>query len=91
MLLSNEGEMFFKPTCIGTASSRDYAVKNCSRIPLKFEWKMMSKDANMLTVSPMTGVIHPNESQVSYFVSIFSFPDKTIKNYLRCALILLPI
>ena len=60
--------MFFKPTCIGTASHRHYAVKNVSRIPLKFEWRMKHADANVLSVSPTTGVIHPNENQVNELI-----------------------
>ena len=65
VLLENDGVMYFKPTCVGIPSTRQYAVKNVSRIPLKFEWKMNNADANLLTVVPSTGVIHPNESQVN--------------------------
>ena len=65
VLLDNKGLLFFKPTCVGTASQRKYAVKNVSRIPLCFEWKLKHADGQLLTVEPSSGIIQPNESQVS--------------------------
>ena len=35
VLLDTQGEMYFKPTYIGAASYRSYAIKNVSRIPLR--------------------------------------------------------
>ena len=67
VLLENKGVMYFKPTCVGTASLQQYAVKNVSRIPLSFEWMLRCEDAKVLTVLPRTGIIQPNESQVSYW------------------------
>ena len=64
VLLENQGELYFKPTCVGTSSTRQYYVKNTSRIPLQFEWKMKSWDADLLTVVPESGVIRPGEKQV---------------------------
>ena len=62
--LDDDGVMYFKPTCIGTGSIRKYAVKNISRIPLHFEWKMNHADEKLLSVVPATGLIQPNQSQV---------------------------
>ena len=64
VLLGNEGIMYFKPTCIGTTSTRQYCVQNQSRIPLRFEWKMTYAEKQALKVEPETGVILPNENQV---------------------------
>lgn len=64
VLLDNGGQMYFKPTCVGTSSTRKYAVKNISRIPLCFEWKFKHVDAKLLSVEPSSGMIQPNESQV---------------------------
>ncbi|XP_064598008.1 LOW QUALITY PROTEIN: cilia- and flagella-associated protein 65-like [Liolophura sinensis] len=61
--LESEGVMYLKPTCMGTFSFRTYSVKNVSRIPLRFEWKMKHADAQLLSVTPDTGLIQPNETQ----------------------------
>lgn len=62
-LLDTQGEMYFKPTYIGAASHRSYAIKNVSRIPLRFEWKFRFADKHLLKVTPECGIIQPNESQ----------------------------
>ena len=64
VFLENTGSLYFKPTCVGTESVRVYPVKNVSRIPLRYEWKMTHKDAENLTVEPSCGIIQPNENQV---------------------------
>ncbi|XP_071101269.1 cilia- and flagella-associated protein 65-like isoform X1 [Haliotis cracherodii] len=63
VLMDSDGVMFFKPTCVGTASKRTYSIKNVSRIPLRFEWKLNNADSKLLKVQPDCGIIHPNESQ----------------------------
>jgi len=65
VLLDNNGVMFFKPTCVGTTSSRSYTVRNLSRLPVNFEWRIRQSDATVLSVQPSSGVIEPNESQVT--------------------------
>lgn len=65
VLLDNQGVMYFKPTCIGTASIRKYGVKNLSRMPLCFEWNIKHADAKNLVVEPASGVIQPNAVLVS--------------------------
>ncbi|XP_053386703.1 cilia- and flagella-associated protein 65-like isoform X2 [Mercenaria mercenaria] len=77
VLLETQGEMFFKPTCIGTSSKRTYSIKNVSRIPLRFEWKLRFADKNLLSVSPESGIIQPNESQSQ----IWSFVPKQEQKY----------
>lgn len=63
VFLESEGCMFFKPTCVGTASHKSYTIKNVSRIPLRYEWHMKHADAKQLKVHPDCGLIPPNESQ----------------------------
>lgn len=63
VILNTEGCMYIKPTCIGTASQKTYAIKNISRIPLRFEWHMRYGDAKNLKVHPDCGLIPPYESQ----------------------------
>lgn len=38
---SVKGTVHFKPTCLGTASTRLFEVKNASRIALRFAWKTL--------------------------------------------------
>ncbi|XP_077997157.1 cilia- and flagella-associated protein 65-like [Glandiceps talaboti] len=70
VLLENEGCIYFKPTCIGTSSQRPYKMKNISRTPLKFEWKIPPEERQYLSVEPASGSVLPNEtlSQVWTFV-----------------------
>ncbi|XP_067934870.1 cilia- and flagella-associated protein 65-like [Watersipora subatra] len=44
LLLSNNAEIFFKETCVGTSSSQRYRIKNISRVPLEFRWVIKSQD-----------------------------------------------
>ena len=59
------GTMYFKPTCVHTTSKRSFPVRNVSRLPVQFEWKIKSSDAALLAVDPASGTIHPNETQVA--------------------------
>ena len=61
--LENQNMMCFKPSCIGSTTEQWYGVRNTSRLPLHFEWKMSQTDN--LIVSPLSGVIMPNDTQVS--------------------------
>lgn len=60
--ISIQKVMFFKPTCIGSVAEQWYGVRNTSRLPLNFEWRAATTDN--LTVSPVSGVIMPNDTQV---------------------------
>ena len=73
VLLENEGTLYFKPTCLGTGSMRIYSVKNASRIPLCFEWHMTHADSKQLQVTPSSGVIQPNESQVKLNIMFYIY------------------
>lgn len=84
VLLDHNGEMYFKPTCIGTNSCRQYAVHNSSRIPLIFEWKMKHADAKLLEVIPSSGLIMPNEKQ--FHTWLFK-PQHEEKSVMKPALI----
>ncbi|XP_041119870.1 cilia- and flagella-associated protein 65 isoform X1 [Polyodon spathula] len=62
--LEGDGTLFFKPTCVGSSSERTYIIKNVTRLPLRFEWKIPSTDSTLLSVTPQGGIIQPNESLV---------------------------
>ena len=84
VLLESGGVIYFKPTCVGTSSERLYSVKNVSRIPLVFEWKINHEDAKQVSVTPASGVIQPNESQ--FHMWSFS-PSERVKFVMKPAMI----
>ncbi|MEE6488904.1 hypothetical protein FKM82_015429 [Ascaphus truei] len=77
LLLEGEGKLFFKPTCVGTQSECSYSLKNCSRLPLHFEWKIQHSDMPFISVSPLCGVIRPNETMAQ----TWSFVPQEETNY----------
>ncbi len=64
VLFENEGELYLKPTCVGTSSVRQFHVTNTSRVPLHFDWRIPSDDVTRLKATPQEGVIEPGERQV---------------------------
>lgn len=65
--LDNQGTVYFKATCLGTASTRSFQLKNTSRIPLRFSWKIPGPQVKLLSIVPSEGVILPNENQAHTF------------------------
>uniref|UniRef100_H2Y6N0 Abnormal spindle-like microcephaly-associated protein ASH domain-containing protein n=1 Tax=Ciona savignyi TaxID=51511 RepID=H2Y6N0_CIOSA len=77
LLLSNNGELFFRPTCVGTVNKGKYQVQNVGRLPLQFKWVLKHNDAECLSVEPLEGVIQPNEIQYH----TWSFQPNSVKKY----------
>ncbi|KAL9957579.1 hypothetical protein ACROYT_G034498 [Oculina patagonica] len=65
--LSNQGTVYFKPTCLGTASTRTFEIKNTCRIPLRFSWKVPGPQVKTMSIYPSEDVILPNETQAHTF------------------------
>lgn len=65
LLLEGDGRLYFKPTCVGASSTRLFTIKNCSRLPLYFGWRIQPADGKVLAVKPSTGFLQPNEALVS--------------------------
>uniref|UniRef100_H3B462 Cilia and flagella associated protein 65 n=1 Tax=Latimeria chalumnae TaxID=7897 RepID=H3B462_LATCH len=76
--LEGNGNIFFKPTCIGVSSERRYTIKNVTQMMLYFQWCISNVDAHLLSVVPTAGVIHPNES----LAQTWSFSPWQEKKYL---------
>ncbi|XP_044294405.1 cilia- and flagella-associated protein 65 [Varanus komodoensis] len=62
LLLENDGSLYFKPTCVGTSSSRTFTIKNLTRLSMLFRWKLQQSDKKFLSVQPAEGTILPNEA-----------------------------
>jgi len=65
LLLEGDGNLYFKPVCIGTSSTRMYTIKNCTRLPMIFTWKIHQSDSKILSVSPTAGILQPYEAMVN--------------------------
>ncbi|NWX98190.1 CFA65 protein, partial [Nothoprocta ornata] len=81
LLLEGDGNLYFKPTYIGTSSTRMYTIKNCSRLPMVFTWKIHQADRKILSVTPTTGLLQPYEAMASLAWTFA--PDKKTKYLLR--------
>ncbi|NWJ00164.1 CFA65 protein, partial [Crypturellus undulatus] len=81
LLLEGDGKLYFKPTYIGTSSTRMYTIKNCTRLPMVFTWKIHQSDQKILSVTPTTGLLQPYEAMASLAWTFA--PVKTAKHLLR--------
>ncbi|NXU97152.1 CFA65 protein, partial [Cettia cetti] len=83
LLLEGDGNLYFKPLQIGTSSTRRYTIKNCTRLPIVFTWKVCQSDSKILSVSPTEGILQPYEAMAQAWTFT---PDKEIK-YLMQAMV----
>ncbi|NXX10180.1 CFA65 protein, partial [Podargus strigoides] len=80
LLLEGGGNLYFKPVYIGASSSQMYTIKNCTRLPMVFTWKIHQSDSKILSVSPTTGILQPYEAMAQAWTFT---PDKETKYLLR--------
>ncbi|NXF31945.1 CFA65 protein, partial [Nyctibius bracteatus] len=80
LLLEGDGNLYFKPVYIGTSSTRMYTIKNCTRLPIVFTWKIHQSDSKILSVSPTAGILQPYEAMAQAWTFT---PDKETKYLLR--------
>ncbi|XP_062482789.1 cilia- and flagella-associated protein 65 isoform X1 [Pezoporus occidentalis] len=80
LLLEGEGNLYFKPVYIGTSFTRMYTIKNRTRLPMVFTWKIRQSDSKILSVSPTAGILQPYEAMAQAWTFT---PDKEIKYLLR--------
>ncbi|EFC43750.1 hypothetical protein NAEGRDRAFT_68477 [Naegleria gruberi] len=58
-----DSKVFFKPTHIGTTSTKEITIFNPSRIPISYEWDVPKEFVSTFVVSKKTGVLNGNETQ----------------------------
>ncbi|NXR64377.1 CFA65 protein, partial [Rhadina sibilatrix] len=80
LLLEGDANLYFKPLQIGTSSTRMYTIKNCTRLPMVFTWKIHQSDSKILSVSPTAGILQPYEAMAQAWTFT---PDKEIKYLMR--------
>lgn len=59
--LSNDQKLFFPPSFVGVSAKQQVIVKNESRIPLQYEWKVPDKYKNEIKFAPTKAFLQPNE------------------------------
>lgn len=62
LVMENRGMVYFKPTCVGSASERAYSVTNPSRMTVAFEWEIPHSMSTLVTIEPREGLIRGNET-----------------------------
>ncbi|XP_025008202.2 cilia- and flagella-associated protein 65 isoform X3 [Gallus gallus] len=80
LLLEGDGKLYFKPVCIGTSSTQRYTIKNCTRLPMAFTWKIHLSDSKLLSVRPAAGLLQPYEAMAQAWTFT---PDNVTKYLLR--------
>ncbi|XP_056611820.1 cilia- and flagella-associated protein 65 isoform X1 [Triplophysa dalaica] len=88
MAVEEGGSLFFKPTAVGSCSERILWVKNLSRMPVEFQWKLSGSHQRVLSVLPDSGTLQPNESKVQKWS--FAPLDEMIYN-LKASLMYWPV
>ena len=53
--------MFYPPSFVGVSTKQKFLVKNDSRIPLEYEWRVPEKYRNEVNFTPNKAIINPNE------------------------------
>ncbi|XP_028847047.1 cilia- and flagella-associated protein 65 isoform X2 [Denticeps clupeoides] len=66
--VEGDGCVVFKPTGVGSSSRRCIGLRNMSRFPLNFHWRVCGPDKNVLSVEPSSGTLHPNDTMVQTWV-----------------------
>uniref|UniRef100_A0A493T5U6 Cilia and flagella associated protein 65 n=2 Tax=Anas platyrhynchos platyrhynchos TaxID=8840 RepID=A0A493T5U6_ANAPP len=84
LLLEGDGNLYFKPIYVGTSSTRMYTIKNCTRLPVAFTWKIQQSDSKVLSVRPATGFLQPCEAMAQEWTFT---PDKVTKYLLRAVVL----
>ncbi|NXX77510.1 CFA65 protein, partial [Urocolius indicus] len=80
LLLEGDGNLYFKPVYIGASATQMYTIKNCTRLPMAFTWKIPQSDSKLLSVSPTAGILQPYEAMAQAWTFT---PDTETKYLLR--------
>ncbi len=60
--------LYFKPTCLGLVSYRNFSLHNSSRIPCVFRWELPLKLQGVIAIEPLAGKLDGNTS-MEFFCS----------------------
>ena len=63
-------KLFYPPSFTGVSTKQKFLVKNDSRIPLEYEWRVPDKYRNEVNFTPVKGLLSPNEE--AKLVAVFT-------------------
>jgi hypothetical protein len=66
--VGNDGAVYFPPTQVGTSVEILQSIQNSSLVPLSYEWRIPSNYANNFAVSPVSGMLGPNQRAVHQWI-----------------------
>jgi hypothetical protein len=81
--LTENANLKFRPTCVGSVSERAFTVRNLVKIPVRYSWGIPEKVAGLVGVRPAVGVLKGSESKEM----TWSFAPKesgTVKCKVQC-------
>lgn len=61
MALANP-QLFFPPSYVGVSKKQQFPLKNESRIPVEYEWRVPEKYRNEVSFEPSRAILMPNEN-----------------------------
>jgi len=61
MLMSNDSELYFRPTLVNTSTFYSYQIKNIGRCPIRFRWVVDGKDTKTIEINPKYGLVQPSQ------------------------------
>ncbi|XP_059896106.1 cilia- and flagella-associated protein 65 isoform X1 [Gadus macrocephalus] len=73
-----EGCLHLQPTAVGSSSQRSHCIRNTSRVPLGYQWRIPGEDSRVICVDPELGEMQPNDSVVQTWM--FSPLEETTYN-----------
>ena len=75
--LTNNGFLYFKPTCKRNITKREYEIVNKTRMQINFEWKMPYEARDLFTPLELTGTLLPYEHKQTQWL----FTPKKFEKY----------
>jgi len=67
-----QDKLFYPPSFVGVSTKQKFLVKNDSRIPIEYEWRVPEKYRNEISFTPSKAILQPNEEArlVSCFTAL---------------------
>lgn len=64
MMTTLQGDLYFMPTCVHCNKDSQLSIMNLTSLQLDYHWRLSEEYNNVLSVSPLSGTLLPNETQV---------------------------
>ncbi|KAJ3105560.1 hypothetical protein HDU97_007902 [Phlyctochytrium planicorne] len=78
ILFENQNTLCFRPTCLGSRSSRVFTARNTSRISVDFDWRIPKQYSSFVSIEPTKGRLSPNSKQQL----VCTFSPNIMKNWI---------